>query len=154
MRLPLDPARVHPFPASGEAFGDDADAAAAGYAAELATSASDGAVVPRFDVLMLGVGEEGHVASIFPHSEAARSEATIVPVYECPKPPPCRLSMTFPTIGSADEVWLLASGASKAEAAARALGGADKLDVPAAGARGRTRTLWLVDREVADRLPS
>ncbi|MBO4205937.1 6-phosphogluconolactonase, partial [Micromonospora echinofusca] len=64
--LPLDPARVHPMPPSDGPAGDDPEAAAAGYAASLAAAAGPGAVLPRFDVLMLGVGEDGHVASVFP----------------------------------------------------------------------------------------
>ena len=63
--VPVDPARVHPFPAAGGHFAGDPDAAAVAYADELAAAGP-----ARFDVLLLGVGEEGHVASIFPDSPA------------------------------------------------------------------------------------
>lgn len=65
--VPLDPARVHPMPASDGPAGNDPEAAAAAYAEELARAARPGhATLPHFDVLMLGVGEDGHVASVFP----------------------------------------------------------------------------------------
>lgn len=144
--VPVDPARVHPFAAADGAYAGDLAAAAAAYAAELATAA-------RFDVLMLGVGEEGHVASIFPDSPAAHATEPVVAVHGCPKPPPDRLTLTFPTIGTATEVWLLTAGAAKAEAIATSLSGAAPVDLPAAGARGTTRTLYLLDRAAAAKLP-
>ncbi len=149
--LPLDPARVHAFPAADGDHAGDPEAAASAYAGELAAAGGDGPV-PRFDVLMLGVGEEGHVASIFPESPAASDERTVAAVHDCPKPPPDRLTLTFPAIRAATEVWLVAAGEGKAAALALARGGADPAQVPAAGARGRDRTLWLVDRAAASRL--
>lgn len=154
--VPLDPARVHRFPAADGQFAGDPEAAAAAYAAELeaATRPEDHGPVPRFDVLMLGIGEEGHVASIFPESPAAYEERTVVAVRNCPKPPPTRLTLTFPAIAAATEVWVLAAGDAKAAAVALALGGAGQVQVPAAGALGRSRTLWLLDRAAASRLPT
>ncbi|WP_163505689.1 6-phosphogluconolactonase [Fodinicola acaciae] len=146
-KLPLDPKRIHHFPATDGPDGDDAAAAAARYAEELL--ADGNGKVPVFDVLMLGVGGEGHVASIFPDSEAGRSQRTVVAVHDSPKPPPNRLSLTFPTITSAEEIWLVVAGKDKAEAVGRAVNGANPADVPAAGAVGRTATKWLVDREAA-----
>jgi len=151
----VDPARVHAFPAADGPYGGDPEGAAGAYAAELAaaTRPEDHGPVPRFDVLLLGVGEEGHVASIFPESPAAYDTRPVVAVRGCPKPPPTRLTLTFPAIAAATEVWLMASGTPKAGAAALALGGAGAIQVPAAGARGRVRTLWLLDREAAAKLP-
>lgn len=152
--VPVDPARVHPFPASDGQFGADADAAAEWYAAELATRAQpeDHGPVPQFDVLLLGLGEEGHTASIFPESPAAYEERAVVAVRNCPKPPPTRLTLTFPALTSAHEVWMIAVGAEKARAVAMALGGVGRVQLPAAGAQGRNRTLWLLDRAAAARL--
>ena len=155
-RVPLDPARVHALPASDGPYGDDADAAAAGYAAELAAAAApeDRAGVPAFDVLMLGVGPDTHVASLFPELPAVReTERTVVGVHGAPKPPPTRISLTLPAIRAAKEVWLLAAGEDKAKAAALALSGAGEVQAPAAGARGRSRTLWLMDAAAASELP-
>ncbi|MFE4656350.1 6-phosphogluconolactonase [Streptomyces hydrogenans] len=155
-RVPLDPARVHAMPTSDGPYGDDADAAAAGYAAELAAAAApeDRAGVPAFDVLMLGVGPDTHVASLFPELPAVReTERTVVGVHGAPKPPPTRISLTLPAIRAAKEVWLLAAGEDKAKAAALALSGAGEVQAPAAGARGRSRTLWLMDAAAASELP-
>jgi 6-phosphogluconolactonase len=154
--MPLDPARVHPFPGPDGPLGDDPEAAAEHYAAELAaaTRPEDHGDVPRFDVLLLGIGAEGHTASIFPEMPAVYDERSVVAVRGSPKPPPTRLSLTFRAIGAATEVWLVVSGAEKAPAVALALGGAGRTQIPAAGARGRVRTLWLLDRAAASRLPA
>jgi 6-phosphogluconolactonase len=146
----LDPARVHPMAAD---TGADPDDAAGQYADELTKAARSGAALPTFDVLMLGVGPEGHIASIFPESPAAYDERSVCAVRNCPKPPPTRISLTFPTITSADEVWLLAAGAAKAEAVGLALSGTGRVQIPAAGARGGIRTLWLLDEAAAARVP-
>jgi 6-phosphogluconolactonase len=151
----LAPDRVHPFPAADGPGRNDPEAAAERYAKELAAAArpEDHGDVPRFDVLLLGMGPEGHIASIFPESPAAYDERTVVAVRGCPKPPPTRLSMTFRTIQSATEVWPVVAGQDKAAAVALALGGAGWVQVPAAAASGRSRTLWLLDRTAAGRLP-
>ncbi|MFG3344692.1 6-phosphogluconolactonase [Streptomyces sp. NPDC048018] len=154
--VPLDPARVHAMPASDGPHGSDVDAAAAAYAAELAAAAGPGdhGGVPTFDVLMLGVGPDTHVASLFPELPAVReTELTVVGVHGAPKPPPTRVSLTLPAIRAAKEVWLLAAGEDKAKAAAIALSGAGEVQAPAAGAYGRSRTLWLLDAAAASELP-
>jgi 6-phosphogluconolactonase len=138
--LPLDPARVHPMPASDGPDGGDAEAAAARYARELAG--------PRaFDVLMLGVGEDGHVASLFPEHPGLQENGTTAAVHDSPKPPPTRITLTMSTIQAADQVWLIAAGPDKADAVGRAVTG-DKL-LPAAHAAGTSRTYWLLDEAAA-----
>jgi 6-phosphogluconolactonase len=152
----VDPGRVHPMPASDGPDGDDPEAAAARYAAELRAAAPPGhGALPVFDVLLLGIGPEGHVASLFPEMAAVHeTQRTVVAVRGCPKPPPTRLSLTFPAIESAREVWVLASGAEKADAVALALSGSDPAWVPAIGARGRQQTLFLLDEAAAAELPA
>jgi 6-phosphogluconolactonase len=141
--VPVSPERVHAMAPSDGEFGDDPDAAAEAYAVLLKG-------VPSFDVCLLGVGEEGHTASIFPHSPAVAETARVaVAVRDCPKPPPTRVSLTLPAIRRAERVWLMTAGAAKAEAVAAALAGADEADIPAAGARGRQETLWLLDAAAA-----
>lgn len=153
--IDADPARVHPMPGPDGPDGNDPEAAAARYAAELAAAAgpADQGGVPAFDILMLGIGPEGHVASIFPEMPAVGDERPVVAVQGSPKPPPVRVSLTFGSIRAAREVWILASGAEKADAVARALSGTDPGQLPAAGARGRQRTLFLIDEAAAAKLP-
>lgn len=148
---------VHAMPASDGADGDDPDAAARRYAAELADAAREEGVtgpLPVFDVLMLGAGPDGHVASLFPgHPSLEAGDVDgveVIPVRDAPKPPPTRLSLTLPAITSAEEVWLVVAGEEKAPAVAEALAGPGRL--PASRAHGASRTLWLVDRAAASRL--
>jgi 6-phosphogluconolactonase len=148
-----DPARVHPMPGPDGPDGDDPDAAAARYASWLADAAGPEGPVPAFDVLMLGIGPEGHVASLFPGLPALGDDRPVVAVRNSPKPPPTRLSLTFPSIQAAREIWILASGEEKAGAVAQVLSGADPAQVPAAGARGRQRTLFLLDGAAAAKAP-
>lgn len=154
-RVPTDPDRVHPMPASDGASGDDPDAAAAAYADELlrASRPEDHAPVPSFDVLLLGVGPDGHVASLFPERPELYDERAVTAVRGAPKPPPTRLTMTLPALRSAREVWFVVSGADKATAVRLALEGAGQMQVPAAGVAGRQRTLWLLDRDAAAEIP-
>jgi 6-phosphogluconolactonase len=148
--LPVDPARLHPMPWSDGVDGADADAAAARYAALLAAAAgADPSGLPRFDVLLLGVGEDGHIASIFPDHPLHTPTSTVSAVTGSPKPPPVRLTLSLPAINTAREIWLVAAGAGKAQAVGAALAGAAPLLVPAAGAAATGHTLWLLDRAAA-----
>jgi 6-phosphogluconolactonase len=144
----VPPARVHAMPPSDGAFAEPEDAAA-WYAGELAAAAAPGRDLPRFDVLLLGIGAEGHTASIFPASPAVQDQRPVVAVRDCPKPPPTRVSLGFSAINSAEEVWLVVAGAEKAPAVARALAGADPVELPAAGVHGRQGTRWWVDAAAA-----
>lgn len=155
-RVPLDPARVHPMPPSGGRFGDDVDAAACAYAAELAaaTRSEDHSDVPSLDVLLLGIGPDAHVASLFPgHPALYEQDRSVVGVRGSPKPPPIRISLTLRVIQQAQDVWLLAAGADKAGAVSLALTDAGEVAVPAAGARGQRKTIWLLDTEAAAEVP-
>ena len=154
-RINLDPTRVHPMPGPDGPDGDDPEAAAARYAGWLAAAArpEDHGPVPSFDVLILGIGPEGHVATQFPGMPAVYDSRPVVAVRGAPKPPPVRISLTFPSIQAAREVWILASGEEKAGAVALALSGSGPVQLPAAGARGRQRTLFLLDEAAAAKLP-
>jgi 6-phosphogluconolactonase len=154
--VPVSSDRVHPMPASDTAgSGGDPDAAAELYEATLAESArpENHGGVPGFDVLLLGVGPDAHVASLFPDQPALYETRPVVAVHGAPKPPPIRLTLTLPAIRTAEEVWLVVAGQDKAAAVRMALSGAGEIQVPAAGARGRHRTLWLLDRAAASALP-
>jgi len=143
----VDPARVHVPPASDG--GLDLDAAAAAYDDELAAAGP-----PTFEVVMLGVGPDGHVASLFPgHPQRTTDDRDVVAVRDSPKPPPERVSLTYRALARTREVWFLVSGDGKADAVADALGGADPARIPATGLDGLVeRRTWWLDEAAASRL--
>lgn len=160
-RLPVDPARVHPVPSTDDAA--TVEEAAEAYARSLAAAAAQEELpagfesrdprLPRFDVLLLGVGPDAHIASLFPEMAGVRASGeTVVAVRNAPKPPPERVSLTLEAINSAEEVWLTVAGEDKAGAVGLALAGAGPVQVPAAGARGRAKTRWLIDQAASSQL--
>lgn len=152
--IDIPSSNVHAMPASDGEFGSDLSAAALAYEQVLAANADPGEPVPNFDVHLLGMGPEGHINSLFPDTAAVReSTRMVVSVEDSPKPPPQRITLTIPAIQRSREVWLIVSGAAKADAAAAAIGGADPVSIPAAGGVGLQTTLWLLDEEAAAKLP-
>lgn len=142
--LPVDPGRVHEMPASDEGH-LDVVAAAAAYGDEVRGHGGG-----LFDVVMLGVGPDGHVASLFPGSPGLDvDDAVTVAVEDAPKPPRTRISLTFAALNRAREVWFVVSGEEKAPAVSRSLRESDVHATPAAGVRGLERTVWLLDRAAA-----
>lgn len=126
------------------------DEAATAYAAELARYGTDENPWPSFEVCFLGVGPDGHIASLFPdRPEVTVTDAAVLPVRDSPKPPPERVTMTRPVLNSSKRVWLVITGADKASALGLALAGASYTSVPAAGAKGRRRTVFFVDEAAA-----
>ncbi len=149
----LDRGRVHPM-GSADDFGTPEEAAEA-YAQVLRREAAEEGTegsVPVFDVLLLGMGPDSHVASLFPdHPGAAATGATVIGVRDSPKPPPLRVSLTFEAINTARAVWLVVAGADKAAAAGVALGPepVEPVRVPASGVSGMRGTWWLMDAAAA-----
>lgn len=141
--LHLRSERVHPMPSSDGDVG--LDQAADDYAALLGDTV--------FDICLLGMGPDGHVASLFPEHPSSYAGGSVIPVRSSPKPPPERISLTLAVINRSHEVWFVVSGADKAAAAKMALLGTGPIQVPAAGVAGADRTLWLLDREAAAELP-
>lgn len=141
-KFPVGSARTHAMPAADGIA--DPGASAATYARELGDTA--------FDICLLGMGVDGHVASIFPnHPSFEETTHTVVGVNDAPKAPAARISITLPTLNRSREVWFLVSGEDKADAVARSVAGDNT--IPAGVARGREKTLWLLDRAAASRLP-
>lgn len=136
-RAPVDPARVHPI----EADRHDREKIAEEY----------GRALPDpLDLLILGMGDDGHTASLFPGSPALGETARRAAVVRGPKPPAWRITITPPVIRSAREVIVLVTGAWKAEMVARALSGPfDPGKIPAQLARDRT---WILDPAAGGKL--
>jgi 6-phosphogluconolactonase len=148
----LDPARVHAFAASDS--GLELDSAADAYAQELLDFTPVNASMPHFDITFLGVGPDGHIASLFPERAGIRETVkTVIGVRNSPKPPPERLSLTLPVINSSARVWLVVSGSDKASALGLTLAGASVNEVPVAGVLGRRGTLFFVDADAAAEVP-
>lgn len=106
----------------------------------------------RFDLVLLGIGEDGHCASLFPdHPSFDSTNRLVIGVEDSPKPPEERISLTLNALNRTDRVWFLATGPVKAEAVAAAL--ADDETLPAAHVHGDHSTLWFIDDEAAGRLP-
>jgi len=146
-RLGLDPARVHRVP--GPDTSESAEQSAESYAAELRASGGG-----QFDVMVLGVGPDGHVASLFPgHPAQLTADQIAVAVHHSPKPPPDRVSLTFECLNRSTRVWFLVAGADKAQAVADGVSGAPPERSSAAQVRGTRETLWLVDADAASSLP-
>lgn len=134
------PARnIHAMPTTGSACSVEEGARA--YAAEY------GRLGRPFLVTMLGMGPDGHVASLFPGKPGPDvADPTAIAVVGSPKPPPQRISLTIPALNHAESVWLLVTGADKAPAVGQALAGDD---LPAARVHGITETVWFLDQAAA-----
>lgn len=136
--------RVHAVPSSDDV--PTAEEAAASYASTVRSTGSG-----DFDVLMLGVGPDGHIASLFPgHPALEMTDEIAVAVHDSPKPPPDRVSLTFEALNRAQAVWFLVTGDGKAEAVRRALADDGSLaETPARGVRGIAETIWFLDTAAA-----
>jgi 6-phosphogluconolactonase len=97
------------------------------------------------DLNILGLGPDGHVASLFPGLADIDDSRMIFAITESPKPPAVRISFTMKTINSAEEVWIIAAGESKAEAVTKLVEG--DLSIPASYVRGNLHTRLIVDTE-------
>lgn len=148
--VPLPAANIYPVPT----IGGTAEAAASAY--EETLTAAFGTDLPCFDLILLGIGPDGHTASLFPgQPEVVRPSAALASaVHNAPKPPPARVTFTYTLINAAANVLFLVSGADKAAALKGVLRGpVDVARLPAQGVRPKQGALvWLVDAEVAESL--
>lgn len=145
-RLWLDPAgvpaeRLHRM----EAERPDLGAAASGYAETLVRTLGD---PPRLDLVLLGVGPDGHVASLFPgHPALFTSEGWVAPIEDSPKPPPRRLTLSMATLAAARRVVVAAFGAPKADVIADALHDSTSMLPVSLVARRARRVMFLLDED-------
>lgn len=142
--ISIPPENVHPAPTDHE----DPDQAARVYERELRSVLS---VPPELDWVLLGLGEDGHVASLFPGAPALEEkDRWVVAVTASPKPPPVRLTMTLPLINAARSIHLLVSGASKTDALRGSLEDPGSQSLPAHRIGPTTGRLhWWLDQAAA-----
>lgn len=134
------PAHVHPMPAERA----DLEAAAVDYAGRLqAATGGSGAL----DACLIGIGEDGHLASLFPHHAGLKELADVFAIHDSPKPPPRRLTLSLPVLHRAAQHVVLALGAAKGAIAARAARGPDPA-IPVS-LLPRARTAWYLDDAAA-----
>ncbi|MCG6566217.1 6-phosphogluconolactonase [Tessaracoccus sp. ZS01] len=108
----------------------------------------------RFDITLLGIGNDGHVASIFPGHPSfdPTTSRAVIGVEDSPMAPSERISLTIPTLNRGAEMWIMATGEAKADAVQRSLDGDES--IPAAHVRGRNATLWFLDAGASAGLPA
>jgi 6-phosphogluconolactonase len=135
--LTIPSENLHVFPASDEGF--TLEEAAGRFAREF-----DSAGI-NFDLMLMGMGPDGHIASLFPGKTAGDSNISVVAEHDSPKPPPLRLSFNFATINNSKEIWFTVAGADKAEAVATVFGD-EPTKVPAGRISGKEKTVWYVDQ--------
>lgn len=153
---------IHAMPTSEDAANPAAGAQM--YAQALECCAPEGGIpgpngalnIPQFDVMLLGVGPDGHINSLFPGKDSLNvTGKSTTGEEEAPQElgPPLRVTLTFDAVHTAKRVWMAVTGADKAEAAASALSAEpDVSEFPAANARGLEETVWHLDRAAAEQL--
>lgn len=118
-------------------------------------SVSESSDCPKFDLIMLGMGPDGHVASLFPlHAALDEKDEWVTFITDSPKPPPERITFTLPVINSASNVVVVVTGSSKAEAVRLAISdNASNHTLPAQMVRPTDgKLVWFLDRSAASKL--
>lgn len=149
-QVPIPESNIHPWQTTGVTPELSAD-----MFQQFLTSFFGGGI-PRFDLILLGMGPDGHTASLFPGQPESMSpgERLAIAVHDAPKPPPTRLSFTYRLINNAASVVILAGGADKAGTLQAVLQGPDSVvQLPVQGVHPKNgHLLWLIDAAAAARL--
>lgn len=145
-KIETDESKVHRFPSADA--GLTLEQAVLAFDAELAASTAPDERLPRFDLVFLGMGPDGHVASLFPGKPEPERNALVIAEHDSPKPPPQRLSFSFEALNSASRIWFTVAGPDKAAAVAVACGPKPE-QLPAGRVRGRGATVWFLDDAAA-----
>lgn len=135
--ISLPPQNIHPMPSKD---GSSINESAAQFASVLESSA------PDFDLVLLGMGPDGHVASLFPGANPQKHGSLVVAESNSPKPPAERISLSFAALSGAPEVWFLVAGADKAAAVSEVF---TEKKLPAALVTGKDQTRWYLDTAAA-----
>jgi len=148
-KVPIAEKQIHRMPADQP----DRQAAAQDYVIEMQRVFGT-AGIPSFDLIQLGMGPEGHTASLFPHSAALREQERLVVPVTTPKPPPDRLTFTPPLLNAAQHVLFLVTGSDKAQAVHQVIEGEYNPDeYPAQIVRPtHGEVIWMLDTAAASKL--
>ncbi len=148
--VPIPAQQVHPFPTEAAT----PEAAAAAYEATLRQVFAQTTGVPVFDLVLLGMGDDGHTASLFPNTQALDRTDALAVANPVPQLNTNRLTLTYPVLNAAREVLFLVGGAGKAETLAAVLEGPDQpRQYPSQAIRPTDGQLtWLVDAAAAANL--
>lgn len=148
-KIPIQPRQIHRMPAEKA----DLDAAAQEYTLEMQrVFVTNG--IPVFDLIQLGMGPEGHTASLFPHQPSLHEQQRLVMPVSVPKPPPLRLTFTPPILNAPRHVLFLVTGSEKADAVQAVLEGPYQPDeYPAQIVRPTNgEVTWMLDTAAAGKL--
>lgn len=152
-QLNLDAALVHEFPKidakSSVSIDEQLDAAAVKFATSVSALSNPETGFIDFDVTLLGMGPDGHIASLFPGHAIPEAGVSIIAEHSSPKPPPQRLSFTYEAINHSKEIWFVVAGADKAEAVSVAFSSAPTR-LPVGRVAGIHKTVWFIDEAAAE----
>lgn len=136
-RLNIPSQNIHEFPAKSANL--NLDEAASLFEDQFASAGIS------FDLMLMGMGPDGHVASLFPGQESLSGRENVIAVHNSPKPPPQRLSFTYETINKAKQIWFTVAGADKADAVSVVFGDTPE-SLPAGRISGKEKTVWYIDQ--------
>jgi len=136
-RLNIPSQNIHEFPAKSANL--NLDEAASLFEDQFASEGIS------FDLMLMGMGPDGHVASLFPGQESLSGRENVIAVHNSPKPPPQRLSFTYETINKAKQIWFTVAGADKADAVSVVFGDTPE-SLPAGRISGKEKTVWYIDQ--------
>ena len=139
--LNLPKSNIHEFPSTDS--GMTAPVAAKAFENDFSTRGIS------FDLMLMGMGPDGHIASIFPGLTSSDGAGLVFAELESPKPPKERLSFNYEVINSASQIWFTVAGADKAEAVSSVFSGSP-VQLPAARVQGKEKTVWYVDQTAGD----
>ena len=147
--IPIPKSQIHPVPADQL----DREAASQAYSVEMQHAFGTNGI-PSFDLIHLGMGPEGHTASLFPHQASLHEKHRLVMPVSVPKPPPDRLTFTPPVLNAARNVLFLVTGSEKADAVYAVLeGGYQPDEYPAQIVRPiNGEVIWMLDKTAAQNL--
>lgn len=144
--IPLNSGHIHPIPGPTHTHSDPEFVATEYWHLMKATGATP-------DVTLLGMGPDGHIASLFPNHVALQAAEGAIALRDSPKPPPVRITLTIPALNRSREVWFVVTGSEKASAVTSISEEPNVNLRPASVIEGRRRTLWVLDADAALHVP-